>query len=259
MEPVTFNQCVRGAWKSARSTTFERPVVALILFVALLLTSYMQAKTNVELGADPSQAANTGLALIGALATLVKSCVIIDVFLFVARHTLLGATATHGFAFIDKAFWRYVGASLLIVLGILAAVVALSLFVVFAFGSRPTWWWPMAVIALAAWLIGVRLSLVFAHIAIGHEIQWRAAWQDSRGHFWSITLTYLVAMLPLIAVALVLAVVYLLAVQHMISAAHHAQLIALGVAVWTYAASSLHAACSAWLYRRYAMRLLEAA
>ncbi|RKP49337.1 hypothetical protein D7S89_11245 [Trinickia fusca] len=231
----------------------------MILFVALLLTSYMQAKTNLVLAQDSSQTAHTGLALIGALAALVKSCVIIDVFLFVVRHTLLGATATQGFAFVDKAFWRYVGASLLIVLGILAAVVVLSLVVVFALGSRPTWWWPMALIALVAWLVGVRASLVFTHIAIGNTIQWRAAWQDSRGHFWSITLTYLIAMLPLIAVALVFVAGYELALRDMIGAAYQAQLIALGAAVWMYATCSLHAACSAWLYRRYAVQLLETA
>jgi hypothetical protein len=99
--------------------------------------------------------------------------------------------------------------------------------------------------------VSARLSLLFPHTAAGGRIQWRAAWEDTRGHFWFISTAAVLAILPIVGIATVLTVI-----AEMLGTAGAIGSLTLGLmvvqSVGTLLYTATGATCSVWLYRKFA-------
>jgi hypothetical protein len=99
--------------------------------------------------------------------------------------------------------------------------------------------------------VSARLALLFPHTAVGGRIQWRSAWEDSRGHFWFITTAALLAILPVVGIATVLTVVAeMLATAGSIGSLTMGLMVVQSVGTLLYTATG--ATCSVWLYKKFA-------
>jgi hypothetical protein len=99
--------------------------------------------------------------------------------------------------------------------------------------------------------LSARLALLFPHTAVGGRIQWRAAWEDTRGHFWFITTAALLAILPVVGIATVLTVLAeMLATAGSIGSLTMGLMVVQSVGTLLYTATG--ATCSVWLYRKFA-------
>lgn len=262
METITFGQCFKGAWKDAVCATRARPGVALVALALLLLVNYAQlaaAALSVP-GAMPGHG-RAGLIAVSALCALLKMAITFGLPVFVMRHTVLGAAIARQRKYFDRAFWRYFGLSVLFGVGVLiviaimvaAGVIARQGFGVSGRAFVALWMLAGIVIGLVCGFVGVRFSLLFCHAAIGGRIAWRAAWHDTRSHFWSISMTQLVTSLPLIGAVIVVIVGVFLYGR---TGGNFAYAKVVGDACWTYVGTCVSAACSGWLYRRYAHRIV---
>ena len=89
------------------------------------------------------------------------------------------------------------------------------------------------------------LALLFPHTASGGLLQWRAAWRDSRSHFWTISTTAVMVILPVMAVSTVFAVILeLMGTDASTGALSYGLLIVQSAATLFYAATT--ATCSVW-------------
>lgn len=165
----------------------------------------------------------------------------------------------------DAGFRRYFLLFLLLVAGYVAVAIAvLVMWAVARFsdldtGSTYALTLTVAVLALCgASYVSARLALLFPFVAAGGRMRWRAAWKDSRGHFWFISMATLVTLLPVLASAVVLAAVAQLAMPTGASDDLSIPLLVLQTLV-TLLYTATTATCSVWLYRKLAVALKEMA
>lgn len=268
MTSITMGQCIKGAWKDGILAIIERPVFTLVIFALLLCIANLQidlrlkavvlAQQGLSGAAHQGRLLQSGCTLLSVLVTCGLS---IHVFRF-----SLGETKATGLQWlVDGTLWRYFGLSLAMGLLILLPIVLIvggvigiaMLTHVHAIKG------PMVctLLIMGGFMIFAlaRLSLLFCHIALGRRGKWRAAWGDTRGHFWAIFCTQLLAALPLYAVggAVAIAGTALHALTKGDSSSSTSWL-ALGQALWTLITISVGVASSAWLYRRFATTLLDA-
>lgn len=269
MQSLTVGQCFRGAWKDAGLAILNRPLMALIIFAFLLLTSYAQIELRLAIAAAAAAGGprfgHAGASLGLSICSIMQMFAIAGLSVQVMRYSLLGAEDARDIGFFDKGYWRYVG--LCALLGLLVALfavvcTAIAVFVSLSHGlhgrsvvltSLPV----VLVIVCITMFICTRLSLLFCHAAIGARASWGAAWRDTRGHFWSILMIHLVTALPLIGFVIVFVAIKRTVVGNMTSDGF-AYWSSVGWALWMIFAISLGAACSAWLYRRYSASILQA-
>jgi hypothetical protein len=269
MQSVTVGQCIRGAWKDAGLAILNRPFMALIIFAFLLLTSYAQIELRLAIAAAAAAGGprfgHAGVSLGLTICSIVQMFAIAGLSVQVMRYSLLGAEEARSLDFFDKGYWRYLG--LCVLLGLLATVFAVVCTVVFVFTllghshhSRSAFLMPLLIALVTVGLtvfIFIRLSLLFCHAAIGAQASWGAAWRDTQGHFWSITMIHIVTSLPLIGIVIVFVAIKR-TVMGNLTTDGFAYWSSVGWALWMIFALSLAAACSAWLYRRYSASILEA-
>ena len=258
MESITFRQCVKGAWQDTWRVTRERPTMVLVFFAVFLAVYDVQLHMQFAVvRAAAAGEAHAAAPLASRLFVLLQWLTIAVLSVQVMRHALLGCEAARLSGFFDRDFWRYLGVGT-VMMGLAVAVGALVVGVV-------AFLMPKAHVILALVMGGavcaalfmfVRLSLLFCHVATGGRICWRAAWDDTHGHFWNMSLTHVVAALPMFGVGLVLLIVENIALS--IAGLEGAPaLLAFGNAFWSVVGGMLGSACSVWLYRRYAERMLR--
>jgi hypothetical protein len=270
MESITVGQCFRGAWRDAGSAILNRPVMALIMFALLLVTSYAQLELRLAIAATAAaggpRAGHPGASSAIWMCSLLQLFAISGLSVQVMRYCLLGAEVSRSIDFFNKGFWLYVGLCALLGL-VVAAVTVVGVVVVVFTLVRHVHGGPLAVLALVlitpivacvAVFIFMRLSLLLSHAAIKSQVPWRAAWRDTRGHFWSILTTHIVTALPLIGTAILFAVIKRKTVGN-VTTDDFIYWSAVGAALWMIISISLSAACSAWLYRRFAATILDTA
>jgi hypothetical protein len=97
--------------------------------------------------------------------------------------------------------------------------------------------------------MSARLALILPHISIGGRLEWRAAWQDSRGHFWAIAY---VACLASIFPNYILEKGLMFAIGQHFFSTEVAPILHAGLRTLTTAAT---AAYCGWLYRCYSNEL----
>ena len=254
MQSVTVGQCFRGAWKDAGLAILNRPLMALIIFAFLMLTSYAQIELRLAIAsaaaAGGPRLGHAGASLWLSICSIMQMFAIAGLSVQVMRYSLLGAEEARSIGFFDKGYWRYV--RLCALLGLLVALfavvcTAIAVFTMMRHGlhgrsvvltSLPV----VLVIVCITMFICTRLSLLFCHAAIGARASWGAAWRDTRGHFWSILMIHLMTALPLIGIVIVFVAIKRTVVGNMTTDGF-AYWSSVGWALWMIFALSLGAAC----------------
>ena len=281
MEDITLRQCLTGAWRDAASAVRHMPIVFLVAFVAVLATGTAGYKAQFSglAASDSSLTAMTsssaghaagftqGLVSLGVtfLQTLVLAVLAVFVVRFAMKlHAESAASAAAPVStpapmhLWDAGIRRY----FLLCIALLAGYVGAALAVMIAWiGLRLAGVSSGTSMAAAATLavlvvcgvsyVSARLALLFPHTAVGGRIQWRAAWEDTRGHFWFITTAALLAILPVVGIATVLTVVAeMLATAGSIGSLTMGLMVVQSVGTLLYTATG--ATCSVSLYRKFA-------
>jgi hypothetical protein len=254
MKQLTFGACVKKGWISSWQAVTHMPWLFLGVCVVLACTSLLSGPHPT--GAPAAEGLDTlsrvGHGLVSLLWIALQLLVCGTLTIKVHRFVLLGEGAQPLVPLNGKPLGRYVLVCLAIVLTI-AALAALSLLAMRMLKLGFLVYVPLLVIYL---FVAIRLSLLYPAIALGSRLTLRAAWQDSRGHVWSILGVGLVTYLPLFLVA----AAFMFAVGAKLLNAHQTQgvaVIAIGQAFLNGVFIVFAAASLSWLYRRYARELLK--
>jgi hypothetical protein len=266
MAPITFKQCFKGAWRDGFNALRNRPLLCLTIAVVLLITLALSVSLR-QLALDASQSGEPALFRL-RLALMSFGVVLVNIVAFsvlaihVVRYTILGPDAARQSHWYGRDLWRYLWASIQIFVGVAAVCFISAMCAAFALlaTGHSTPYAALgtlsALLILALIFVVLRLSLIFPQIGAGRSKQWRAAWQDSRGHFWAMLGTTLGTMLPLIVAGVVLTNLFAVVLTFMPTATTAVLGTLLLQTVLSVAWVALASSVSAWLYQRFANRLL---
>ncbi|QIE22558.1 hypothetical protein [Caballeronia sp. SBC2] len=281
MEDITLRQCLKGAWRDAASAVRHMPIVFLVAFVAVLATATAGYKAQFP-GMEASGASLTAMTstsaghaagfaqgLISLGVTFVQTLILAVLAVFVVRFAMklnaepAGASATSAPVLPATRLWdagirRYFLLCIALIAGYVGAMLAVVIVWIGLRLAGLSSGTSMAATATLAILVvcgvsyvSARLSLLFPHTAAGGRIQWRAAWEDTRGHFWFITTAAVLAILPIVGIATVLTVIAeMLATTGSIGGMTMGLMVVQSVGTVLYTATG--ATCSVWLYRKLA-------
>lgn len=280
-EPITLGQCFRGSWRDTGRAIRAMPTLFMIVFALVFLTlAGSSAFLDTQQAASfttPGRAFGSHASVSNSVSTIAIEFVQWVVLAVLAVQVIRFAMAASAdpAAAMDKhvqvpalRLWdagvrRYLvlcivmaGAYVAMAVGIVLVVLVLRVVGVTG-GSSYAASATLAVLALCGMsYVWARLSLLFPHTASGGQLQWRAAWSDSRSHFWMIATTAVVVILPVMAVSTVISVM-----AELMGAADSGGAVTYGVLIIQSAATLLYAAttatCSVWLYRRFAAQLVR--
>lgn len=258
MESITFGQCVKGAWRDGWRYVRYQPWLVLAVLVMAWFAPFVEAALRPNALPPFRFIAYVPLGIFELLQIALCSALTVQA----VRFVLLGRHAADAEPLISRNYWRYLGFTyglILLALACMAAAAALAFGVVILLAlfhiDYPVlvpilMGGGVAAAGVAGFFLGIRLSLLSTHMAIGGAVRFRETWADTRGHCWSIGLTQTIATLPMFAVAYAV-------VSPRLAMAHHglAAVGAFGGALAGVGAVCAGAACSAWLYLRYASAL----
>ena len=284
MEDITLRQCLKGAWRDAASAVRHMPIVFLVAFVAVLATATAGYKAqfpgmaasggslSAMTSSSAGHAAGFAQGLISLGVTFVQTLILAVLAVFVVRFAMKlnaepaaasAASATSAPVLPAARLWdagirRYFLLCIALIAGYVGAMLAV---VIVWIGLRLAGLSSGTSMAAAATLailvacgvsyVSARLSLLFPHTAAGGRIQWRAAWEDTRGHFWFITTAAVLAILPIVGIATVLTVIAeMLATTGSTGGMTMGLMVVQSVGTVLYTATG--ATCSVWLYRKLA-------
>ena len=275
MEDITLSQCLKGAWRDAAHALRRMPTLFLVAFVLVLATGIAgyQLQLSAPESASPLAAMTGGSAAQGpALGnsltslglTFLQSLIVAVLAVQVIRFTMTLSVAagavsssTPSTRLWDAGFRRYFLLCIVLVAGYIGATIAVVIAWIglrlagLSSGTSTAAAATLGVLAVCGMsYVSARLALLFPHTAAGGRLQWRSAWEDSRGHFWAISTTAVVAILPIVAIATVFTVIAeMLATAGSIGSLTVGLLIVQSVVTLLYTATT--ATCSVWLYRRF--------
>jgi hypothetical protein len=258
MQRPTFEDCIAGAWRDGCNLVRERPLFIVLSIAALYF---------VRVAVDELRVHHTPHSLSFLLAPValwvIKVLLLNIVAVQAVRHVLLGNQAHDRRGFAGRDFWRYCG----VTYGLLVSLFLLALAFVALVGLASHWLGlrgheralyattTCAALIAAIW-VHARFSLLPSHAAIGRPLRWRAAWRDTRGHSFAIVCTNLgIAVTVCVCAALVGGLGALIAF-----AFHDGRNGPVMELVVTMASALGLVVCAAgwgWVYRRYAVALLE--
>ncbi|MFK0376365.1 hypothetical protein [Pandoraea sp. NPDC090278] len=265
MEPITFKQCFVGAWIDGFNALRNRPLLSLIVTIIVLVSSALgislkQLASAAAQGGDAIYRLNIALMSLGVgLVNLIAFAVLT---VHILRYVILGPEVARQSPWYGRDVWRYIWLSLQLVIAMMIAVFIPAFIVGFAtrmsgnshsYALLATF---IALMACAAVFVITRISLIYAQVAVGRSKRWGAAWQDSRGHFWSMFGTAFVTFLPLFGTGIVITVLLAVVLKFIpeVTVAVLGSLILKTV----FSIAWLAVACGVggWLYHRYANQLL---
>ncbi|ODP32036.1 hypothetical protein [Pandoraea sp. ISTKB] len=266
MEPITFKQCFKGAWIDGLNALRNRPLLCLSIAVVFLITSALGVSFR-QLALTASQSASPALfrlqiSLLSFAVSLVNLFAMAILAVHVLRYVILGPDAARQASWIDRGVRRYVLTSFQVaIVWWIVLIVAIPIAVIIMRltgrgGSYALVGTLLVLLICASLFLLVRISLIFPQIAVGRSKRWRSAWQDSRGHFWSIFGTSIATLIPLIIGGLIAFVI----LQVILKLMPQATIAVLGSLILQAVISIVYlaVACAVlgWLYRRYADQLL---
>jgi len=281
MEDITLRQCLKGAWRDAASAVRHMPIVFLVAFVAVLATATTGYKAQFPgiaasggsltamTSSSAGHAAGFTQGLISLGVTFVQTLILAVLAVFVVRFAMklsaepVAAPASSAPVLPATRLWdagirRYFLLCIALIAGYVGAMLAVAIVWIGLRLAGLSSGTSMAAAATLAVLVvcgvsyvSARLSLLFPHTAAGGRIQWRAAWEDTRGHFWFITTAAVLAILPIVGIATVLTVI-----AEMLATTGSAGSLTMGLmivqSVGTLLYTATGATCSVWLYRKFA-------
>jgi len=289
-QPITLGQCFRGSWLDTGRAIRAMPMLFVIAFVLVCLTiagssafldtpeaAVALTAPGGALGSHASVSKSLTLIAIEFVQWVVLAVLAVQVIRFAmaasadtgADTRAIQTAQAHGqvpaMRLWDAGVRRYLvlcvvmaAAYVAMAVGVVLVVLVLRLVGVSG-GSSYAASATLAVLGLCGMsYIWARLSLLFPHTAAGGQLRWRAAWNDSRSHFWMIATTAVVVILPVMAITTVISVMAeLMGTSESPGAVTYGVLIIQSVATLLYAATT--ATCSVWLYRRFAAQLVRTA
>ncbi|WP_201644234.1 hypothetical protein [Paraburkholderia metrosideri] len=208
--------------------------------------------------------AGTASKLLQWITTSVRLVVMLSLSIQVMRDVMLGERELTPRRVFGREFWRYLGLSFAIGVGcivIAVLLVGVGFLLTRSFkgyfggaGLQLVMWSAIALCVIS--FVATRLSLLFCHVAIGRSLRWRAAWNDTRGRFWRIIVSHVLAALP-VEVGLVGVFVLIHLTLGTSVKLTPPYLAAMVLSLFTCAGLVIGATCACWLYRRLARTLLE--
>ncbi len=263
MEQISFEQCFKGAWRDAWRSLMNRPGSVLLLIV-YLLSCLVQVQMQLDAAtAGPAGTPALWQATVNMVCSLVRLAAWVALPVQAARYVLLDPVRARASKFLDRGFWRYLGVCLavFVLAGVMAATSGwLVSALIRALGVRFERAYTVMLVAglfvVCLTYLSTRLCLLLAHVAAGGRVRWRQAWRDSRGRFWSLWGSHVMAALPL---SLPVTICFAVLRRVLRGAGGNAS-------AWFFGIASplaftvlllVSVSCSAWLYRRYAMELRE--
>jgi hypothetical protein len=256
MEQLTFGACVKKSWESTWQAVVRMPVLLLgtcIVFTCITLLSGSYQHTPGET-AQLGAATAAGHALIRMVLSILNFVVTAALTIKIHRFVLLGEGSQPLMPLGGKPLGRH--ALLSLGLALVAALVAMVGVVLVVTTKLASMSFILVPVCLVCFYVFVRLGLLYPALSLGAPISLRAAWNDSRGHFWSMWRVGFVVTLPLWIVAVVGIIFSALRRPHVPGS--HGQTspsYAIGMALVGTLFVVLAGAASAWLYQRYAKQL----
>ncbi len=255
MEQLTFGSSIKKSWISTWQTIVHMPGLFLGVFAVIACTAVLSSSFQQPLVAggdfDPSEITVHALArlALSLLQLAASGCL----FVKVVRFVLLGEGTQPLMPLGSKPLGRY----LLFSLGIGICLIVLTMGTAMAFHTMRSA--AVGLIILPVMLVYlfviIRLSLLYPAIALGSRIALRAAWQDSRGHFWYIFGVGMITYLPLLLVWIVAMEVG--GKTLLVASIEGSLAITIAMAFGNTVFLVLSASVMSWVYRRHANALLD--
>ena len=254
MKQLTFGACVKKGWISSWQAVTHMPWLFLGVCVVLACTSMLSGPhpSGAPVGEDIGTMGRVGHGLLSMAWFALQLVVCGTLTIKVHRFVLLGEGVQPLMPLNGKPLGRYA----LVWLGITLAILVLAALTYLATRALKMSFLVYVPLLVIYVFVLIRLSLLYPAIALGSRLTLRAAWQDSRGHVWSILGVGFVTYLPLFVVT----GVFFFAVGAKLLDAHQTQgvaVIAIGQALLNTVFIVFAAASLSWLYRRYARELLK--
>ncbi len=252
MEQLTFGACVKKTWGSSWQAITAMPwlflgICAVLVCTSLLCNSHVTSPTG-EITTTPSP----GSAVLWLGSSVLQGALYGMLTIKIHRFVLIGEGVQPLLPLNGKPLGRF----LLVWLGVAASmvVVGVALFLVVRAAHAFAVLIYVPVIVVFVFVL-TRLSLVYPAISLGSRVDLRAAWNDSRGHVWSIFGVGMVSYLPLIIVSVIFGIV--VGMTHSALGQHPSLAVTtIGQTLFSAVFIVLAAASMSWLYRRYASELL---
>jgi hypothetical protein len=256
MEQLTFGACVKKSWSSSWQAIVQMPALVLgacVVFacITLLSGSFQHTPAESALLDTTTRASHALIRMaLSILDFVVSGCLTIKIHRFV----LLGEGSQPLVPLGGKPLARYALVSFC--LAFLAALFALVVLLVFHQLGTPQIFLITVPLFLAYIFVAVRLGLLYPAIALGANLKLRAAWHDSRGHFWSMWGVGFVVALPVMVIWLVWFMFVALDRPALLAAQGQASpVFAIGLALVNALIVVLIATAVSWLYLSYANQL----
>jgi hypothetical protein len=252
MEQLTFGACVKKTWGSSWQAIIAMPwlflgICAVLACTSLLFDSHMRGPTG-EITTVPSP----GNALLWLGSSVLQGILYGVLTIKVHRFVLIGEGVEPLLPLNGKPLGRYLLVWLSVAASMVVVGVALFLVVRAAHAFAVLIYVPVIVVFV---FVLTRLSLVYPAIALGSRVKLRAAWNDSRGHVWSIFGVGIVSYLPLVIVSVIFGIV--IGIKRSVLGQHPGLAVTtIGQTLFNAVFIVLAAASMSWLYRRYASELL---
>ncbi|NPT60711.1 hypothetical protein [Paraburkholderia elongata] len=255
MRQMSFGECAGKSWLSTWQIVTTMPFF-LLSFMAALACTFAFPDILAAAAAPPDAGAHEAIRAAPGSSLMNLARVFIGALLSIKIHraVLLGEGEKPLFPAQSRVVPRYAGLYLVIGVATLLLAIAIMLAGKFVF-NLPIASAVTLLLSFAAGLfIAVRLSLLFPALSLGSRFALKAAWRDSRTHFWQIAGMMFVVSAPLMLIGIAVALV----LKPLLEGLHPVQqimLIAAGQAFLSTLFSVLSAATLSWLYARFACEL----
>ncbi|RKE39348.1 hypothetical protein B0G76_5754 [Paraburkholderia sp. BL23I1N1] len=254
MRQMSFGECAGKSWLGTWQIVTTMPFFLLSFMAALACTfafpDILTAAAAPDAGAHEAIRAAPGSSVMNLARVFIGALLSVKIH----RTVLLGEGEKPLFPAQRRVVPRYVGLYMLIGVATLLFAIAIMLTGKFVF-NLPVASPATLLLSFAVGLfIAVRLSLLFPALSLGSRFALKAAWRDSRKHFWQIGGMMFFVSAPLMVIGIAAA----LALKPLLEGLHPVQqlmLIAAGQAFLSTLFSVLSAVTLSWLYARFAGEL----
>jgi hypothetical protein len=264
MEELTFGTCVKNSWISTWQSIARMPGFFLCIFAVLTCTTLLSGPFQhlAAQGADVDIATKVGQPLVRLVCSVLQLVVYGFVIIKVNRHLLLGEGSQPLLPLNGEPLGRYMLFSLglavvmIVVTVVVAVVLGMIVIPTMMHSMREAGFAFLVLFMVVVYLYtACRLCLIYPAVSLGSQLTLRAAWKDSRGHFWSILGVGFVAHLPLTLIWMITFAV--IGARELVSSSQDSVALAVVFGFINTVFIGLAASVLSWLYRRYANALLD--
>ncbi|WP_423391955.1 hypothetical protein [Burkholderia sp. LMG 21824] len=244
------------------SAVAAKPVLAIA--VAAILLGYYRAQYIISQYLIGGAGVYAHFSQFSRILNSIVLAVVACVWVFVMRYTVSSKSEARLRSIFNRGLWGFIKLSVVVGFGILLISGIVAVLITFGIVRYGSGWSRAQIISASCVLIVLillvlfylmaRVSLLYCQAALERKMLWRAGWHDTSGHVGSILITHFIAGLPNLCLMFVGYVgAWMLAKRGFVGVTYLRLAIeTLTMFVGTY----VGAACSGWLYRRYANELL---